>query len=148
MKTAIIYESTHHGNTKKLVDAIAAKHDVDVIGFEQADKAKLEEYDIIGLASGIAYGKFYKGITEAAKGFLSNGKKVFFLYTCGKNSRDYSENIRGIAEARGCVSLGSYGCTGFDTYGPFKLIGGLNKNHPDADEIKAAVDFFEKITKG
>lgn len=26
MKSIIIYESTHHGNTKKLVDAIAAKY--------------------------------------------------------------------------------------------------------------------------
>ncbi len=28
MKSMIIYESTHHENTKKLVDAIAKKHSV------------------------------------------------------------------------------------------------------------------------
>ena len=28
MKTAIVYYSQHHGNTKKLLDAIAEKHDV------------------------------------------------------------------------------------------------------------------------
>lgn len=28
MSTAIVYVSYHHGNTKKLVDAIASKHEV------------------------------------------------------------------------------------------------------------------------
>ena len=31
MKTAIVYYSQHHGNTKKLLDAIAEKHDVTLI---------------------------------------------------------------------------------------------------------------------
>ena len=31
LNTAIIYESKHHGNTKKLVDAIAQAHDVTLI---------------------------------------------------------------------------------------------------------------------
>ena len=39
MKTAIIYYSRHHGNTKKLIDAIAAKHDVTVI---DKDRSRLD----------------------------------------------------------------------------------------------------------
>lgn len=31
MKTAIVYYSTHHGNTKKLLDAIAEKNEVALI---------------------------------------------------------------------------------------------------------------------
>lgn len=31
MKTGIVYESTHHGNTKKLLDAIAKKYEVTLI---------------------------------------------------------------------------------------------------------------------
>lgn len=31
MKTAIVYYSKHHGNTKKLLDAIVAAADVDLI---------------------------------------------------------------------------------------------------------------------
>lgn len=40
MKTAIIYYSQHHGNTKKLLDAIAAKEVVtliDVLENKEAD---------------------------------------------------------------------------------------------------------------
>ena len=35
MKTAIVYYSQHHGNTKKLIDAIAAKYEVDLIDAAQ-----------------------------------------------------------------------------------------------------------------
>ena len=31
MKTAIVYYSKHHGNTKKVIDAIAENHEVDLI---------------------------------------------------------------------------------------------------------------------
>ena len=46
---------------------------------------------------------------------------------------------------KGCRFLGQYICTGYDTFGPFKLVGGLRKGHPDANEIKGAVRFFEEF---
>lgn len=76
MKTAIIYYSKHHGNTKKVLDAI-----------RQA--------------------------------------------VAGKNV-----NI-----------LGEYGCLGFNTYGPFKLIGGIAKNHPDSTDIEKAIAFYNNLYK-
>ena len=60
MKSIIIYESTHHGNTKKLVDAVAKKHNAETVSIEKAESIDLSVYDIIGLAAGIAFGKFYK----------------------------------------------------------------------------------------
>lgn len=41
MKTAIVYYSQHHGNTKKLIDAIAAKYEVDLIDAAQTGSASL-----------------------------------------------------------------------------------------------------------
>lgn len=144
MKTLIIYESTHHGNTKKLCDAIAAaERDVDLLEVGRGE-IPWEEYDCVGFASGIAFSKFYPAITKAAQS-IPAGKKVFFLYTCGKNSRDFSEQLAGIVKDRGCTALGSYGCKGFDTYGPFKLIGGINKDHPDQAERDGAVEFYRGL---
>ena len=60
MKSIIIYESTHHENTKKLVDALAKKHNMKTVSIENAEPVDLSEYDIVGLAAGIAFGKFYK----------------------------------------------------------------------------------------
>lgn len=146
MKTLILVESTHHGNTRKLVDAIAAKYDVDLADVTEKKSIDFAGYDLIGFASGIAFSKFYKDITSYAEK-VPSGKKVFFLYTCGSNSRDYSKGIRQIAENQGAISLGTYGCIGYDTFGPFKLIGGIRRNHPNQEEIQGAVSFYEKILK-
>ena len=66
MKSIIIYESTHHGNTKRLVDAIAAKYNVETFSIENARSIDLSGYDMIGLAAGIAFGKFYKRMEKFA----------------------------------------------------------------------------------
>ena len=41
--------------------------------------------------------------------------------------------------------FGQYICSGYDTFGPFKFVGGLRKGHPDADEIQGAVRFYEGL---
>ncbi len=45
MKTAILYELLHHGNTKKLCDAIKKEYDVILLNVKEEDIA-LEEYDL------------------------------------------------------------------------------------------------------
>ena len=60
MKTAIVYYSKHHGNTKKLLDAIAAAAEVDLIDVTADKDADLLGYDRIGFASGIYYSSFAK----------------------------------------------------------------------------------------
>lgn len=59
MKTAIVYYSKHHGNTKKLLDAIAKVYDVMLVDVVQQADVDLTGYDRVGLASG--YGRqFHK----------------------------------------------------------------------------------------
>ena len=53
MKTAIIYYSAHHGNTRKLVEAVAQGRDVTLIDALTAKSTDLSGYDLIGFASGI-----------------------------------------------------------------------------------------------
>lgn len=144
MKTAIIFESYHHGNTKKICDAILKKYDIMLIDAKD-NVDNLEKYDLIGFASGIAYNKFYKNITHVIHNKLPQDKCVFFIYTCGRDSKDYAAKVKGIAAEKHCRILGTYGCKGYDTYGPLKLIGGINKESPTQNEIDAAIKFFEDI---
>lgn len=147
MKPIIIYESTHHENTKKLVDALAKKHNMKTVSIENAESVDLSEYDIVGLAAGIAFGKFYKRMEEfAAK--IPSGKQVFLLYTCGNPSGGYVKSITKTLESNGAKVMGSYGCRGYDTYGPFKLVGGIAKGHPTEEDIDGAVVFYDKISGG
>ncbi len=145
MKTVIIYSSNHHENTLKLATAISEKYGVNLINADTAVDYSLNEYDCIGFAAGIAYGSMYKRISEIIKEKLPECKKVFFLYTCGKNTKDFSIMEQELAKEKNCTVLGSYGCPGYDTYGPLKLIGGINKGHPDDKDIQGAVHFFEKL---
>lgn len=145
MKTAIICCSRHHGNTRKLVDAIAQRHEVTCID-ATAPLPDLSGYDLIGFASGIYYSKFHKSVLAAAEK-LPQGKRVFFLYTFGAKREGYTRAIREAAEARGAQVAGEYGCPGYNTFGPFKLIGGMAKGHPTQEEIEGAVRFFDTFVK-
>lgn len=144
MKTAILYESWHHGNTKKLCDAIKKEYDVTLLNVKEDDIA-LEEYDLIGIASGIAYSKFYKEIEQVTREKMPEGKNVFLMYTCGKLGVDFAKSIKKTLSLKKCNILGTYYCKGYDTFGPLKLIGGINKDNPTEDEIRGAVRFYNEI---
>ena len=145
MKTAVVYYSKHHGNTKKLLDAIADRHDLTLINAAEVAHADLAPYDLVGFASGIYYSKFHKSVLQLAENDLPRGKKVFFLYTYGAEKKGYTEAIGKAVAGKDAQVLGEYGCFGFNTFGPFKLIGGIAKGHPTADELSGAVKFFESL---
>lgn len=144
MKVAIAYYSQHHGNTKKLLDAIKELGDIKLINVVECKEADLSEYDLVGFASGIYYGKFSEKVMEFAKNNLPNEKRVFLINTYGLK-RDYTKEMKQIIEEKSCKLVGIYGCRGFDTFGPFKLIGGIAKGHPDESEVKGAIEFFSRI---
>ena len=81
MKTAIVYYSKHHGNTKKLLDAIAAENEVTLIDVTEQPSADLSGYDRIGFASGIYYNSFAKQLLSFAQDCLPEKKDVFYLFT-------------------------------------------------------------------
>ena len=146
MKTAIVYYSRHHGNTKKLIDAIASRFEVVLIDSAENTVVDLNEFDCVGFASGIYFSAFAKRILAFAEKNLPENKNVFFMNTCGvKSPVLYFDAIRKISTAKNCHELGAYQCLGFDTYGPFRMIGGIAKGHPDEKEIADAVSFYQKI---
>lgn len=145
MKTAIVYYSRHHGNTKKLIDVIAAKHDVTALDATKVTDADLTQYDAVGFASGIYYSKFHKTVLSFAEKNLTEGKKVFFLYTYGAKKDGYTRAITEAVSKHHAKILGEYGCFGFNTFGPFKLIGGMAKGHPDDQELRGAIAFYESL---
>lgn len=142
MKTAIVYYSKHHGNTRKLLDAISAQYEMTLIDASVTSEADLTGYDAVGFASGIYYSKFHKTVLQFAERCLPAGKNVFFLYTYGAEKKGYTDAITQVAVRKGANILGEYGCFGFNTFGPFRLIGGIAKGHPTAEEMDAAIRFY------
>ena len=143
LSTAIVYHSSHHGNTKKLVDAIAQGYDVTLIDASAQKRADLGRYELIGFASGIYGGSFHPDVLDFARNNLPEGKRVFFLYTyAGLGS---AKSIAAAAAERSAMVAGEFCCKGFNTFGPFKLIGGIAKGHPTQNEIDGAVDFYGSL---
>lgn len=145
MKTAIVYYSRHHGNTKKLLDAIEKQNEVTLIDITQEPSVDLRAYDRIGFASGIYYSKFHKSLLKFAEQNLPNGKQTFFIYTYGAEKKGYTAAITEAVQKNNAQILGEFGCFGFNTFGPFKLIGGIAKGHPNTDDIANVVDFYKKL---
>ncbi len=145
MKTAIIYYSRHHGNTRKLLDAIAAKFPVTLIDVTDPAATGLSGFDRVGIASGVYFGSFAKQVLSFAREHLPAGTPVFYILTCGSPRKSNCDAIRRITEAKGCPELGAYECLGFDTFGPFKLFGGIAKGHPTEQEIQGAVAFYQSL---
>lgn len=145
-KTAIVYYSQHHGNTKKILDAIAGYDKemtlIDVLDRHEVD---LTGYDRIGFASGIYYGKFAEQLHNFVKVNLPTGKDVFFIATAGNPIEHNFNSIVSATKEKYCNEIGRYQCAGFDTFGPFKLVGGLQKGHPTEEELQAAVEFYKNL---
>ena len=144
--TAIIYYSKHHGNTKKLLDAIAAEDpEVEFVDVTEKHELDLRRYDKIGFASGIYYNKFAEQVLNFAKVNLPTGKDVFFIATAGNPTKSCFNSIADVAKSKHSNELGRYISKGFDTYGPFRLVGGLQKGHPTEEEIQGAVNFYKGL---
>ena len=146
-KTVIVYASTHHGNTRKLIEAISEKYQIDIIDAIEQKFANLSEYDLIGFASGIDFGKFYDAVEQFLKDNLPENKAVFFMYTCAREDKDFTYSMRTEALKRNAILMGEYGCRGYNTYGAWKVIGGMNKHHPTKKELDGAVQFYELLIK-
>lgn len=148
MNTAIVYYSKHHGNTKKLAEAIAqADSSVTLIDVTEQPEADLSAYERIGLASGIYFSSFAKQLISFAEAHLPEGREVFYLYTHGAPVGGFLKGIRAVAKAKNCREIGVYHCKGFDTFGPLARIGGIAKGHPTEKEIAKAVRFYKELGK-
>ena len=112
MKTAICYYSRHHGNTRKVLDAMAQRNDIDLIDVTSRVAVHLEDYDCIGFASGIYYSKFQETVLDFVRQYLPQGKDVFFVYTCGSMRKGYTKAISEIVADKDANILGEYGCRG------------------------------------
>ncbi len=144
MKTAIVYYSKHHGNTKKLLDKIAENNDVTLFDITKTSEIDLTAFDRVGFASGIYYSKFNKNLLKFAQNSNLANKETFFVYTYGAKKEGYTKAIRE-AMGKDVKILGEFGCFGFNTFGPFKLVGGIAKGHPNADDFKNVLDFYNNL---
>jgi flavodoxin len=158
MNTIIVLYSCHHRNTEKIASRIAEILDARIAQPQQAGLQEIHDHDLVGFGSGIYNGTHHKKLLELADNLpQTDGKKVFLFSTDGmprglvKNkatlmNKMYKDHtaLRQRLQSKGYVVFGEFNCAGFDTYGFWKLFGGLNKGRPDAQDLAQAAEFADR----
>ncbi len=149
MKTLIVYTSFHHNNTEKIARAMAGVLDADLTDPEDAD---IQEYDLIGFGSGIYFGKHDKRLLKLAENLSASGRKKAFVFsTSGLSDRmnifasHFHNPLKKKLQEKGFDVVGEFNCPGFDTAGPFKVIGGVSKGRPNKEDMEKAKRFAVKM---
>jgi flavodoxin len=80
-------------------------------------------------------------------------KKMFIFSTSGvKNGilqwpygSDFNKAIKEKLLKKNFDIIGNFSCRGFDTVGPFKLVGGISKGRPNEKDLKRAENFVKNL---
>jgi len=148
MKTLIVCHSYHHGNTKKVADVMAAMLQAEVVTPDDVNAEMLDSYDLIGLGSGIAFGKHYKQLHDLVDRLPPLNKNVFIFSTRGARRLSYFHRaLSNQLKEKGWTVVGEFSCRGFDTYGITKLIGGVAKGRPNEQDLRDAQGFAQFLAK-
>jgi len=141
MKALIIYISVHHGNTERVAKVMANILDADLLQMKQVDASVLEQYDLIGFGSGIYFGKHHKSLLDFVDMLpMLRNKKAFIFSTSGLRKIQFIHNfdkpLKEKLQRKGFDIIGEFSCRGLDTYRATKLVGGVNKGRPNAEDLK------------
>lgn len=142
----MIYVSVHHGNTEKVARVMANVLDADLLDVKQANVGMLAQYDLIGFGSGIYFGKHHESLLDFVDKLpVVKNRKVFIFSTSGLRKipfvHDFDKPLRKKLQRKGFDIIGDFSCRGLDTYRATKLVGGINKGRPSAEDLKQAEDF-------
>ena len=145
MNSIIVCASRSHGNTRKVAEVMAEVLDAQVVSPADVDASELASYDLVGFGSGV-YGMRLDGELRELVGSLppGEGRRVFVFATSGAPELPwlgFTREVRDALESRGYRMDGTFTCRGWDTWGPLGWIGGLNRGHPNADDLRKAERF-------
>ncbi|MER7915604.1 MULTISPECIES: flavodoxin family protein [unclassified Streptomyces] len=151
MKTVIVCASVSHGNTRRVADSMAETLDAKVVSPEQADPAELAAADLVGFGSGVFYSRLHPRLTDFAKTLPAGRGRAFVFATSGLPEiplMPFARPLVRLLEAKGFEVEGSFSCRAFDTWAPFKLLGGIHKQRPNAGDLAAARAFAGRLWDG
>jgi len=151
MNSIIILFSYHHKNTEKVAQVIAKVIGAEIKTPTQTDPNNLANYDLVGFGSGVYFGKLGKDLLDFADKIPQvTGKKAFIFSTSGRGGKagsKFHQPLREKLQSKGFTVVGEFHCPGFDTWGPFKIVGGANKGRPNADDLTQAETFAQSMQR-
>lgn len=149
MKTLIICDSVHHGNTRKIADVFAKELDGEVVTSAEITEIKMREYGLVGFGSGIYRGNHYERLINFVGSLLPNQDASAFIFSTSGFGEILMEkqhrNLRYELQKKDFRILDEFSCKGYSNFGPLKLIGGINKGRPGKKDFERARDFAKGL---
>ncbi len=148
----IIYASFHHKNTEKIAKEIGNALGAKVVNFLNVTEEEIKKAELIGFGSGVYLSKFHKGLVKLTESLPKmEGKKAFLFSTSGMRRNMFlnrsHDHFKDILKEKGFEIVGEFNCLGYDTYGPLKYIGGVNKGRPSQKDLEEAKLFARNLVK-
>jgi flavodoxin len=150
MKCLLIVYSYHHNNTQKIAETMAKVLEAEIKTPQQTQPEEPQKYDLVGFGAGIDSGKHYKPLLDFSDNLPQvNGKKAFIFSTAGltgdkKRQKDHTK-LREKLQSKGYSIVDEFQCKGFNTNSFLKVIGGMNKDSPTAEDLKNAEHFAQNL---
>ncbi len=114
------------------------------------DVAKSEDFsncDFVGLGSGIFFSSHHRALLRFAREHPTLPPRVFLFSTAGLPSLHWfwHRALRKIVRQRAIEILGEACYPGWDTVGPLRWIGGIQRGRPNAIDLEQARQFALKM---
>lgn len=144
---AIVYASVHHGNTHQVADVLSEELSADTFTAEQAIGVDWCQYQLVGLGSGIYFGRHHASLLNFVNTWRIPPSQAFIFSTAGLPFLKWCQHaaLRHRLSAKKCLVLAEFSCRGWDTVGPLWLMGGINRKHPNAKDLQRARDFARQL---
>jgi flavodoxin len=145
-RTLIVLSSYHHKNTEKVAKVLAETLDADIVPPQDVKVAELGRYDLIGFGSGIYDAKHHLSLLDLADRLPDgDGKRAFIFSTSAimgrkKVAKDHSA-LRDKLRGKRYTVVDEFACKGYNTNSFLRHIGGMNRRHPDAEDLESAARF-------
>ncbi|MFI9236180.1 flavodoxin family protein [Streptomyces sp. NPDC053079] len=151
MKAVIVCVSVSHGNTRRVADSMAQVLGAKVVSPEQVDPAELADAELVGFGSGVFNHRLHPHLTDFVKALPAGRGRAFVFATSGLPEiplAPFTRPLVRLLEGKGFEVDGRFSCRAFDTWAPFKPVGGINKQRPNAGDLAAARAFAERLRDG
>lgn len=144
---AIVYSSMHHGNTRKLAESLSAELSADLFTVDEATAVNLDRYELVGLGSGIYFGRHDASLCKLVESWQLPPRRVFIFSTAGLPFLRWFQHasLRRRLVKQGCDVVSEFCCRGWDTVGPLWLMGGINRKHPNKKDLCRAIEFARQL---
>jgi len=118
-----------------------------IVKSNDVNPREVGEFDLVGFGSGIYFGKHHKKLFELLDKMPTfDNKKAFIFSTRGSGLKTiYHQSLRNKLKQKGFQIIGEFSCSGWDTFGVLKIIGGIKKGHPDKSDLKKAKKFAKSL---